>query len=82
MNRIANGRYVAPVKYTEDELDQAALADLETDIRCAEDQARNGPYYPEKGLTREGLTEYAAKCRAKLERLKAGGAHKDALKAQ
>jgi hypothetical protein len=40
--------------------------DLRTDIECAERQAANGPYFPEKGITAESLTAYAAKCRAQL----------------
>lgn len=48
-------RYVPPRRYTADELRTAEIADLETDIRCAE---------------RDGLHEYAAECRAKLAELR------------
>jgi hypothetical protein len=57
------------------DLDAAALADLRSDISSAETQAENGPYYPERGVTRETLLAYAAKCRAKVERYSKGGAH-------
>jgi hypothetical protein len=46
--------YQKPHKYTDDELLAAEIADLKTDIRCAE---------------RDGLPEYAEKCRAKLAEL-------------
>jgi hypothetical protein len=44
----------------------AWIEDLKTDIWCAEEQAQNGPFYPEKGITRESLLQYAADCRKKL----------------
>jgi hypothetical protein len=43
--------YERKAQYTEAELQAAIIADLETDIRCAE---------------RDGLHEYAAKCRRAL----------------
>lgn len=48
--------------YTNDELADAWKADLLNDARCAAQQAESGPYYPEKGITRESLLAYAAKC--------------------
>jgi hypothetical protein len=51
--------YVRPHHYTPDELRAAEIADLETDIRCAE---------------RDGLPEYAAECRTKLAKLRGGNA--------
>jgi hypothetical protein len=46
--------YQKPRHYTDDELLAAEIADLKTDIRCAE---------------RDGLPEYAEQCRAKLAEL-------------
>lgn len=54
------------MRYTQQELNDAARADLLADIRSAEEQAGAGPYYPEKGITRESLLAYAEKCRREL----------------
>ncbi len=62
-------------RYTAEELDNAALQDLRSDIASAEDQAANGPFYPDRNITRESLLAYAAKCRLQVERYSAGGAH-------
>lgn len=43
------------------------VLDLEVDIRCAERQAEQGPFYPERGITRESLLAYAEKCRLELQ---------------
>lgn len=59
--------YQRPKYYTPEELAAAWQADLLNDAKCSEEQAVNGPYYPEKGLTRETLLEYAAKCRRDAE---------------
>ena len=48
--------YTKPVKYTQDDLFKARIADLETDIRCAE---------------RDGLPDYAEACKRLLAELKA-----------
>jgi hypothetical protein len=56
-------------------LDQAALLDLLSDAEQSEGQAAAGPFFPERGITRESLLAYAAKCRAAAERYKDGGAH-------
>ena len=40
--------------------------DLLADIQCAEQQAVNGPFYPERGITRETLLAYAQDCRNQL----------------
>ena len=45
----------------------AFIADLKSDIRQAEEQAKNGPFYPEKGITRESCLAYAEDCREKLK---------------
>ena len=50
--------------YTPAELDNAALLDLISDAECAE---------------RDGLHEYAAKCRRMAEQYRGGGAHKAVL---
>lgn len=56
-------------------LDNAALADLLADARNAEQQAKEGPFYPDRGITADSLRAYAAKCRAQAEQYKSGGAH-------
>jgi hypothetical protein len=61
--------------YSQSELDSAALRDLISDAETAEDQAVNGPFYPEKNINPETLRAYAAKCRASAERYRDGGAH-------
>jgi hypothetical protein len=61
--------------YTPAELDAAALADLISDAESAERQAARGPFYPDRGITRETLTAYARKCRERAERYRNGGAH-------
>ena len=38
-------------------------ADWLADAEHAEKQASTGPYYPDKGITRESLLAYAAECR-------------------
>lgn len=60
-------------------LDAAALQDLENDTRCAEEQANEGPFYPDRGITRETLLAYAAKCRQQVTQYANGGAHKAVL---
>lgn len=60
---------------TRSELDTAAIADLISDAESCEEQAINGPFYPEKDITPEMLRRYAAKCRAAVERYREGGAH-------
>lgn len=55
--------YTKPVKYTEAELAEAWQLDLLNDARCAEEQANEGPFYPDRGITAESLRAYAAKCR-------------------
>lgn len=53
-------------RYTPAQLESAWHSDLRTDAECSEQQAENGPFYPEKGITRESLLAYASECRAKL----------------
>ena len=55
------------MKYTEEELDAAWVADQLADARHAERQAAEGPVFPERGITRESLLAYAAYCRALAE---------------
>lgn len=57
------------------DLDSAAILDLLSDARCAERQAVEGPFYPDRGITTDSLKSYAAKCRAEVEKFKTGGAH-------
>lgn len=62
-------------RYSADELDAFARQDLLSDAAQSEAQAENGPYYPERGITKETLLAYAARCRAAAERYTDGGAH-------
>ncbi len=62
-------------RFTTQELDNAALADLLNDARCSEEQAVSGPFWPDRGITSESLLRYAADCRVKAERYRGGGAH-------
>jgi hypothetical protein len=71
-----------PVKYTPEELDDAAIADQLYDAKHAEEQAITGPFYPERGITAERLLAFAARCRQWVEAHKAGGAHKAVLKGE
>lgn len=67
------------MKYTPEQLDEAALQDLRWDAEAARKQADEGPFFAEihgnPAITRESLLAYAAKCDAAIERYKAGGAH-------
>ena len=64
------------MKYTEAELDTAAIADLLADAAAATKQAYNGPYYPDRGISMISLLAYADKCRAQAAKYTNGGAHK------
>lgn len=72
--------YTPRAHYTPEELDNFAIRDLLSDAECSEEQAANGPFWPERGITRESLLAYAAKCRATIEQCKDGGAHNAVLK--
>lgn len=61
-------QYKKPHKYTPEELAAAWKADLLNDAEYAEKQAAEGPFYPEKGITKESCLAYAAKCRAEAEK--------------
>lgn len=61
--------YTPPHKYTADELQDAAKADLLADAVSAEHQAKNGPFYPERDITPEFLRAYAKRCRAEAAKL-------------
>lgn len=67
------------MKYTEKELDNAAIDDLLNDARTAKLQAKEGPFYPEKGITPKSLRSYAAKCLLQAKKYRKGGAHKAVL---
>lgn len=71
--------YTKKHHYTMEELDAAAMADVIRDAEFAERQAINGPYYPERGISRESLLAYGAKCRIEAERFKSGGMHRALL---
>jgi len=61
--------------YTPEEMDTFAIEDLLNDATNSEDQAANGPFYPDRGITKESCLAYAAKCRAQATQYKNGGAH-------
>lgn len=61
--------------YTPEQLDDAALRDLVNDAECADRQAVEGPFYPERGITAESLIAYAANCRLQVTKYANGGAH-------
>ncbi len=63
------------------ELDAAALSDLLIDASEARKQAANGPFFPERGITRESCLAYAAKCEAQAAQWAKGGAHNGVLNA-
>ncbi len=63
-----------------DKLDREALKDLRADARFAEKQAKNGPYYPDRGITADSLRAYAAHCRKQAEQYAKGGAHNAVFK--
>lgn len=63
------------MRYTVEQLDRFALQDLAADACASERQADEGPYYPDRGITRESLLAYAAKCRRQIEKYATGGAH-------
>lgn len=65
--------------YTPEQLDEFAIADLLNDAVCSERQVADGEFYPENGVTRESLLQYAADCRSKIARYSAVGAHKAVL---
>jgi len=56
-------QYITPHHYSEAEQVQMIKDDLLRDAAHSEDQAENGPYYPEQGITRESLLVYAEECR-------------------
>jgi len=57
--------YQKPHKYTRKELESLLVDDLMRDADSAERQAVTGPFYPEKGITKESLMDYANECREK-----------------
>jgi hypothetical protein len=65
MSKTKRPLYTPPVHCTAEELAAAARADLLSDAEHAERQAVDGPYYPERGITRKSLLAYAAECRSK-----------------
>lgn len=61
--------------YTRDQLDQFALDDLRIDAEGSERQAVEGPFFPERGITKESLLAHAGKYRRIIARYAGGGAH-------
>jgi hypothetical protein len=71
--------YAPRVEYTGKQLDDYAMDDLRADAEQSEHQAEHGPFWPDRGITRESCLAYAADCRAKLARYATGGAHRAVL---
>jgi len=61
--------YARRIRYTPDELIRMAAQDQISDAEFAEHQAQHGPFFPERGLTKESLIDYAAHCRAQARAL-------------
>jgi hypothetical protein len=70
------------MKYTLQELDCHAMADILNDATQAENQAKEGPYYPEKNITKETLLNYSKECRATYSKYAQGGLHDALLKVE
>ena len=68
------------MQYTREQLDDAALSDLLSDARQSREQADTGPFWPDRGITRESLIAYAEKCEARAAQYANGGAHRAVLK--
>lgn len=62
-------------KYSQTELEQCAVLDLQNDAARADQQSIAGPFYPERGITAEALQRYATQCRDMLQRYRGGGLH-------
>ena len=67
------------MRYNAEELDRAAIKDLLADAKAAREQAIAGPYYPERGITRDSLLAYAGHCEATAAMYRNGGAHNAVL---
>lgn len=67
--------YTPRQHYSPEELDKAALRDLLSDAAQSREQAANGPFWPERGITRESLLAYAERCEARAAKYASGGAH-------
>jgi len=49
-------------EYSEEELKVMEILDLLVDARASIRQSREGPFYPEKNITRATCLEYAERC--------------------
>lgn len=61
--------YKPRAHYSDKELAEASFADQINDAIFAEKQAEEGPFFPDKGITRETLLKYAAECRENAKKL-------------
>lgn len=61
-------QYSKPHKYTPEELAAAWKADLLNDARQCREQAANGPFYVEKGITKDNLLLWAAQYEMEAEK--------------
>ena len=63
--RPARPAYTSPKRYSPEQLAEASRLDQPADAEHSEKQAEDGPYFPERGITKESLLAYAAECRKK-----------------
>ena len=59
--------YNKPHHYARQELIDGWKEDMLAEIEFAQNQAKNGPHFPERGITKESLLKYVAECRANCE---------------
>jgi len=64
-SKAKRSSYTPRPHYTAEELAAAERADHLVDAEHAERQAADGPFFPERGITRESLLAYATECRSK-----------------
>ena len=61
------GKYVKREHYSRKELERLFVKDLIGDAEQSEKQASFGPFYPERGITKESLLNYALECRERAK---------------
>ena len=54
--------------YTDEQLADFWRKDLLVDADCARRQAASGPFYPDKGISRQSLLDYAQECEQRAAR--------------
>ena len=59
--------YMRSIHYSRKELEELLVRDLVCDAEFAEKQAADGSFCLNKGVTKEGLLDYARECREKAK---------------